>query len=120
MYRIVKQMEVSSSHCLSLPYSSKCANPHGHNWLIEVHVSGLELNSYGMLIDFSHISQVVNKLDHVVLNNVLMDGDKPINPTAENIARWIARNIQKLCGEHIYVDKVVVKECEGNTAIWEL
>ena len=29
-----KTLEVSGSHSLSLPYSSKCTNMHGHNWIL--------------------------------------------------------------------------------------
>ncbi|RHJ81935.1 6-carboxytetrahydropterin synthase QueD [Parabacteroides sp. AM08-6] len=109
MYTIIKQLEISSAHRLSLSYSSKCENLHGHNWIITVHCRSNELNTDGMVIDFSHIKQIVkDKLDHQTLNDVL-----PFNPTAENIARWICDQLQPSCY------KVEVKESDGNTAIYE-
>lgn len=61
-----------------------------------------------MVIDFTHIKQVVkDQLDHRNLNEVL-----PFNPTTENIARWI-------CDQLPTCYKVEVQESEGNTAIYE-
>lgn len=108
MYTVIKQMEISAAHRLSLSYPSKCENLHGHNWIITVYCRSKELTPDGMVVDFSHIKQVVKeKLDHQHLNEVL-----PFNPTAENIARWI-------CDQLPTCYKVEVKESEGNTAIYE-
>lgn len=132
MYTIRKRMEVAGSHCLSLPYESKCKNIHGHNWIIEVEIQGPDLNMEGMLIDFTHIKEVVNRLDHQNINEVI----GPLNPTAEIIARWIADEVQKeidtywdtvdrfpnpdedISLEYPMVTEVLVQESEGNVAIW--
>ena len=107
MYTVIKRMEISAAHSLSLSYPSKCEYLHGHNW-ITVHCRSKELNTDGMVIDFTHIKQVVkDQLDHRNLNEVL-----PFNPTAENIARWI-------CDQLPTCYKVEVQESEGNTAIYE-
>lgn len=74
-------------------YISPCSRLHGHNWIVGVKVEGRELNEDGMILDFSFISEVVKRLDHHYLNDVLGDGK---NPTAENIAQWIAEEVQKL------------------------
>lgn len=108
MYTIIKRMEISASHRLRLSYSSKCENLHGHNWIITVYCRAKELNPDGMVIDFSHIKEIVKKkLDHQNLNDILA-----FNPTAENIACWICEQIS-VCY------KVEVSESEGNTAIYE-
>jgi 6-pyruvoyltetrahydropterin/6-carboxytetrahydropterin synthase len=108
MYTVIKQIEISAAHSLSLSYPSKCENLHGHNWIITIYCCSRELNADGMVIDFSHIKQVVkDQLDHRNLNEVL-----PFNPTAENIAKWICDQLQPTCF------KVEVKESEGNTAIY--
>lgn len=108
MYTVIKRMEISASHSLSLSYPSKCENLHGHNWIITVYCRSKELNADGMVIDFSHIkASVKSKLDHKNLNDVL-----PFNPTAEHIARWI-------CDQLPTCYKVEVKESESNTAIYE-
>ena len=50
---------------------------------------------------------VTEKLDHQNLNEVL-----PFNPTAENIARWVCKQIPQCY-------KVEVQESEGNIVIYE-
>ena len=108
MYTVIKRMEVSASHSLSLSYPSKCENLHGHNWIITVWCRSHELNEDGMVVDFTHIKQTVtDRLDHKNLNDVL-----PFNPTAENIARWICEQIPSCF-------KVEVQESENNRAIYE-
>ena len=101
-------MEISAAHSLTLSYPSKCSNLHGHNWIITVYCRSHQLNADGMVVDFTHIKQVVQEnLDHKVLNDVL-----PFNPTAENIAYWICEQIPNCY-------KVEVQESEGNVVIYE-
>lgn len=108
MYYISKKLEISGAHRLELDYESKCTQMHGHNWQIEVFCKADTLDANGMVVDFSAISEVVRKLDHQCLNDVL-----DVNPTAENIAAWICRQIPRCY-------KVSVQESAGNIAIFEL
>lgn len=108
MYTVKKRIEIAGAHQLKLPYPSKCARLHGHNWIIEVTCQREELDENGMVVDFSKIKEVVMQLDHQYLNEIL----KGINPTAENIAKWITDQIP-------YCVKVSVQESEGNLAIYE-
>lgn len=108
MYTVIKRLEISAAHSLSLTYESKCSNLHGHNWIVTVYCRAKELDENGMVTDFSHIKQnIQGQLDHKNLNEVLS-----FNPTAENIARWICEQIPACY-------KVEVQESEGNMVIYE-
>lgn len=110
MYRVTKTMEIAGAHQLKLDYESKCSNLHGHNWIITVTCESDRLNKNGMVVDFKHIKNMVaDKLDHKNINEVEVFKDLGINPTAENIARWIC-DIVPNC---VYV---AVQESEGNLA----
>lgn len=114
MFYISKRLEIAGCHNLNLPYESKCKNLHGHNWIINIYCKSLELTSYGMIIDFSKIKEVIHtKLDHTYVNDILN-----FNPTAENIAKWVCDEVSKYC-EVGYCYKVEVQESEGNIAIYE-
>lgn len=109
MFYVSKRIEIAGAHCLHLNYESKCQNLHGHNWIVTVYCKAEKLDANGMVCDFTHIKRVVHdKLDHKVINDVVKD----INPTAENMARWICRQIPNCY-------KVSVQESEGNIAIYE-
>lgn len=108
MYYIKKRFEISAAHRLELSYESKCTSLHGHNWVITVECKARELNADGMVTDFTHVKRaVMDKLDHAIINDVL-----PMNPTAENIARWIVDTVPNCF-------RAEVRESEGNIAIYE-
>lgn len=108
MYYVVKTMEVSASHSLHLSYESKCTRLHGHNWIIKIYCKSRELNKDGMVVDFSHLKNMIHgRLDHRNLNDVLS-----FNPTAENIARWIVDTVPQCY-------KAEVRESANNLAIYE-
>ena len=113
MYEVRKTFEISAAHRLKLSYQSKCSNLHGHNWKITVVCRAEELNDDGMVYDFSRIKELISsKLDHTDITNLITFDGESVNPTAENIARWIAVQIGETCHE------VSVQESEGNVAIW--
>lgn len=108
MYYVSKRMEIAGAHNLKLSYESKCANIHGHNWIVVVHCKAKKLNADGMVVDFKHIKEKIHGyLDHGYLNELLS-----FNPTAENIARWVVEQIPECY-------KASVQESDGNIAIFE-
>ena len=110
MYTLKKRVVISSSHQLTLDYTSKCRNIHGHNWIIEIEIKEKELNSNGMIIDFTKLKSAILKYDHTHLNHAIKQ------PTAENLARTIYDNIQQLIPTAQSI-KIMVQESEGNQ-IW--
>lgn len=100
-------MEIAGCHSLELGYDSKCKNLHGHNWIVNVYCRSKELNTDGMVVDFTKIKERIHKyLDHGNFNELL-----PFNPTAENIARWICEQVP-----HCY--RVDVEESRANVATY--
>lgn len=70
----------------------KCNNPnyHGHNYELEVKLTGEPSAETGFVIDLKYLSDIINetvieKLDHKNLNLDVPEFAK-LNPTAENIA----------------------------------
>ena len=111
MYYVSKRMEIAGAHNLTLNYESKCQNLLGHNWIVTVYCKSKNLNENGMVEDFTNIKKMIHdKLDHQYINNV--PELKEINPTAENIAKWI-------CEQIVTCYKVTVQESEGNIATYE-
>jgi len=111
MFYVSKRMEIAGAHNLTLDYTSKCSNLHGHNWIITVFCKSNKLDNNGMVVDFTKIKELIhNELDHKYLNEI--EELKDMNPTAENIAMWICNKIPQCY-------KVSVQESEGNIAIYE-
>jgi 6-pyruvoyltetrahydropterin/6-carboxytetrahydropterin synthase len=96
MYDIFVKTHFSSGHYLR-DYPGSCEHPHGHNWRVTVTVRAHELDPIGMGIDFkllkTHVNQVMDQIDHKNLND--MEEFSTINPSSENIARFIYEQLQK-------------------------
>ena len=113
MYEVSKRMEIAGAHRLTLSYDSPCQNLHGHNWVVTVYCRSSDLDENGMIVDFAKVKKSIHgALDHKFVNDVLPDG---MNPTAENMARWICNEVTQLCKTG-YCYKVTVQESEGNIA----
>lgn len=104
-------------------YPGDCARVHGHNWIIEVFVRCRELNEIGIAVDFREIKRAVKEvlsgIDHLDLNELPVFRDS--NPTSENIARYLYRELSEAINtEEARVSKVKVCETPGAGAFyWE-
>lgn len=83
-------------------YTGKCSCLHGHTWKIEAVVQGKQLDSTGMLVDFKmlkeFLAKIVDEFDHHYINDLPVFADnKPdaLNPTAENIANYIYKEMRQ-------------------------
>ncbi len=96
MFELKVTGEFSAAHNLR-EYLGKCEGLHGHNWKVEVLVCGMKLDKKGILLDFKQIKSCLNKLldelDHKYLNS--LSYFKRINPSSENIAKFIYNNLSK-------------------------
>ena len=96
MFQVSVDETFSSGHALR-GYRGKCENVHGHNYKVRVTLEGPELDSIGLLYDFTHLKQVLrgitNSIDHKFLND-LAPFDA-INPSAENLAKYFYDEIKR-------------------------
>lgn len=115
MYRVRTFMYFSSAHNLR-NYNGNCENLHGHNWKVEVFLESEKLDEIGMLVDFkilkSELKKILNCLDHKYINEI--EYFKTVNPTSENMARYIYKELKKVFGN--ITSKVVVWESENSAA----
>ncbi|HEX3877668.1 MAG TPA: 6-carboxytetrahydropterin synthase QueD [Bryobacteraceae bacterium] len=90
MFEVTIQESFAAGHALR-NYRGKCENVHGHNYRCQVTVEGENVDENGLLVDFVELKKVVHsvldRLDHQWLNDY-PPFDK-INPSAENIAKYI-------------------------------
>lgn len=117
MYSLRVEGSFSSAHNLR-GYKGKCEDLHGHNWRIEVVVKSEELNNIGIVVDFKELKKklkaVLEEMDHKYLNKLAYF--KKINPTSENIAKYI---YQKLITKIPLLDSVTVWENATSCATYE-
>lgn len=94
LFELTVTADFSAAHCLP-HYPGKCRRLHGHNWRVDVTVAGGALDENGMLVDFhvlkDAVREVMATLDHYYLNE--LPSFIPINPTAENIAIYVAQQL---------------------------
>jgi len=120
VYDLMIESQFSSAHQLR-GYKGKCENLHGHNWRVQVTVSSDKLDDIGIVIDFHELKkitgEVLSSLDHSFLNEVFPFTE--INPSSENIAKWIYESIKKkLDQDQCTVSSVTVWENETASATY--
>jgi 6-pyruvoyltetrahydropterin/6-carboxytetrahydropterin synthase len=121
-YRIGKRFRFEAAHQLSgLPDDHKCRRLHGHSYAVEFVLAGEKLSEPGFVTDFGDLDVVkrylAGHLDHRVLNEVL-----PVEPTSENLARflaeWFAEHVEPFIGGCL--ERVRVSETESTWAEYEV
>lgn len=122
LFEVSVETQFSAAHALR-GYPGDCARLHGHNWTVRVSVRCRGLDDRGIGIDFrvlkGHVRDILQGLDHYNLNEV--EPFRSANPSAENIARHLYREIgRRIDSESIRVSKVRVEETPGaSAAYWE-
>ena len=120
MYTVCVEDWFAAAHYLR-NYHGKCENPHGHNYRVKVYVSGKNLDTGGMLIDFSvlkkHLKSVLETLDHHDLNSTPYFTEQ--EPSAENISRYIFDSLKALLPAGVHMAGVEVFETEKNSVLYQ-
>ncbi len=83
-------------------------------------VQGEELDGEGLLVDFGQLKEIANrcvsKFDHRYLNEVLPG----VNPTTENIARYLFQRVQgEIKSDRLRVSRVRVWEARDACATYQ-
>ncbi len=120
MYELVVESSFSSAHQIR-GYSGNCEKLHGHNWKVQVYIQAEKLNEIDIAMDFHDIrdytNEVVEQLDHCYLNDIFPFTE--INPSSENIAKWIYDSLKKkISREHVNLAAVTVWESETASATY--
>jgi 6-pyruvoyltetrahydropterin/6-carboxytetrahydropterin synthase len=96
-YQLKVVTEFASAHTLEA-YPGACSRMHGHNWKVELEAVATKLDDIGMAVDFKTMKaaakEVGDRLDHRYLND--LEPFTTVNPTAENIAAYLYREIAAL------------------------
>jgi len=120
MFELTVEDSFAAAHNLR-GYQGDCEHLHGHNWRVEVRVTAAELDELGMVMDFrelkEHLAETLTALDHNYLNEV-----KPfdtVNPTTENICRYIAGQLCEKLPRRISIRRVSCWESDRCSASYE-
>ena len=120
MYELKIISQFAAAHQLR-EFEGGCEKLHGHNWKIEVYISGERLGKDGLVIDFRVVKEAtkraLDELDHKFLNE--LEPFKTINPSSENIARHIFKTLShELNEEDVKVSKVTAWESDTACATY--
>lgn len=90
---------------------------HGHNWQVRATFRGPQLDAMGVLLDFTRVQPALNEILASLHDQFLneLPAFATCNPSAENVARHIARELaQRIADATLYC--VAVEESPGCTA----
>ncbi|MFA4915597.1 MAG: 6-carboxytetrahydropterin synthase QueD [Syntrophales bacterium] len=115
MYEVAVKRSFSAAHILK-EIGGRCEELHGHNFAVEVSIAVDDLNRLGLAIDFrvlkEWVEDILETLDHKYLNDIKYFKD--VNPSAENIARFIYEGIaEKAHLQRVRVSQVIVWESDN-------
>jgi 6-pyruvoyltetrahydropterin/6-carboxytetrahydropterin synthase len=89
MFQVSVEETFSAGHALR-GYRGKCENLHGHNYRVRVTLEGPQLDSIGLLCDFTEVKhvlrEIIGRLDHQFIND--LEPFRTVNPSAENLAKY--------------------------------
>jgi 6-pyruvoyltetrahydropterin/6-carboxytetrahydropterin synthase len=114
MIQIRKEFRFEASHILP-NHPGKCANLHGHCWVLEVGIEGFPDKATGFVLDYyqlsAFMSPLIDCLDHTHLNFLIR------YPSSENLLIALAQVIAPLAGEGGLGDiQLTLKETQKTAA----
>lgn len=141
MYTATKEFRFEAGHCLD-KHPGKCANLHGHNYVVLVTLGAEQLNEMDMVEDFYKISTFAKPFfeafDHAFIYNtnasssfeheiaeVCLKYDHkviklPFRATAENMAKYFYNSLNQMAGNQPFkITKITVYETASSFATYE-
>ena len=113
MYKIYIETHFDAAHQL-IGYQGECGKLHGHRWKISVEVETDQVNDIGICMDFkdlkAYTDEVINLFDHQHINEI--PPFDQLNPTAENLAKFIFDEVNKKLPDDVKMKEVTVWESE--------
>lgn len=120
MYYISVEGSFSAAHYLR-GYQGKCESLHGHRFKVVARLRLPGLNETGLAYDFSDLKKqlaaVLLRYDHSCLNDV--EPFNHINPTSENIAATVYRQLSSEVTSEDMMDSVEVWESPESCAVYK-
>lgn len=91
---IAKEFRFEAAHFLpNVPETHQCHRIHGHSYRLTIRLKGPIDENLGWVLDLSDLNlafaPLAQKLDHRLLNDI----EGLSNPTGENVALWIFRQL---------------------------
>lgn len=95
MFELTIQSEFCAAHALSIGGLREAV--HGHNWRLTITLEGETLDNDGLLCDFHTVKDVLEEIIAPLNNADLNTSDafKGVNPSAENVARYVAEELSR-------------------------
>lgn len=120
MFRLSVDKRFRASHSLQLPGGKK-EELHNHNWLVRAQVSSRELDSYGLVMDFCRLEEMLKNIIQEFDNTSLEQSEyfARNNPTAENVAQYVYEQLERKLPENVHLDNITVTEHSGCRAVFE-
>jgi 6-pyruvoyltetrahydropterin/6-carboxytetrahydropterin synthase len=113
---IFKVFKFDAAHRLpNVREGHKCSELHGHSFRVEIHIKGEVDPHCGWVIDFADIDAAFKPLDDQLDHKYLNEIEGLSNPTSENIAKWIWKNIHLKLPQ---LSKVVVQESPESGCVY--
>ena len=97
--------------------------PNSHHYVLELQMSGSELDQHGYLVDIVEVEKQLDQLINYYKEQML--NDKPefegLNPSIEHFARILATSLsERIQASNIHTIKVVLWENDSAWAAYEL
>jgi 6-pyruvoyltetrahydropterin/6-carboxytetrahydropterin synthase len=120
LWRLTVKLDFSAAHQLR-NYGGKCERMHGHNFAVEVVVEGSKLDEkVEYLVDFKVLKNltraILEELDHRHLNELPFFRER--NPSSENIARHVYRELAPKLPDNVRLTEVSVAEKDAQKATY--